>query len=69
MMTLFHFQNSERIRYMENRAGEYISNLSGKMVYRSFSPKPLPPDPPLDISKDIINLLVQANKRLITYRD
>ncbi len=32
---------------MNNRAGHYKSNLSGKIAYQSFVPNPLPPDPPL----------------------
>ena len=30
---------------MKNRAGELVTNLSGKMAYKSFKPNPLPPIP------------------------
>lgn len=49
---------------MNNRAGHYKSNLSGEMAYRSFVPKPLPPDPPIELTEDIISLLVKANSQL-----
>ena len=49
---------------MKNRAGHYKSNLSGDMAYQSFVPAPLPPDPPVELSEDIIGLLVKANSQL-----
>lgn len=49
---------------MKNRAGHYKSNLSGDMAYQSFVPTPLPPDPPVELSEDIIGLLVKANSQL-----
>ena len=49
---------------MNNRAGYYKSNLSGEMAYRSFVPNPLPPVPPVELTEDIINLLVKANSQL-----
>ncbi|MCD7847946.1 MAG: Fic family protein [Oscillospiraceae bacterium] len=49
---------------MGNRAGYFKSNLSGEMEYKSFVPAPLPPNPPIELSEDIINLLVKANKSL-----
>jgi hypothetical protein len=36
---------------MRNRAGEYKTNLSGELQYKSFFPKPLPP---IEYDKDII---------------
>ncbi len=50
---------------MNNRAGHYKSNLSGEMTYSSFVPSPLPPTPPVELSNDIINLLVKANSQLV----
>lgn len=47
-----------------SRSGEYIRNLSGESVYRSFRPSPLPPDPPIELDAEGIALLVEANKRL-----
>ncbi|MDR3279072.1 MAG: Fic family protein [Synergistaceae bacterium] len=46
------------------RAGKYKTNLSGELEYRSFVPSPLPPDPPIELSGDIVGLLVEANRQL-----
>ncbi len=34
------------------------------MAYKSFVPSPLPPNPPIELSEDAINILVQASKSL-----
>lgn len=47
-----------------NRAGEYISNLSGEALYRSFRPAPLPPVPALEPDEETVRLLIQANRAL-----
>lgn len=47
---------------MENRAGRYRSNLSGDAAYKSFVPSPLPPE--LMMDKEIIDLVIKANKKL-----
>lgn len=49
---------------MTNRAGHYKTNLSGEMAYRSFVPCPLPPNPPIDMSDELIALLIKANAQL-----
>lgn len=49
---------------MNNRAGYKKTNLSGAMAYDSFVPSPLPPRPPVELSEDIINLLIKANSQL-----
>ena len=49
---------------MIQRAGIYKTNLSGEAAYRSFVPAPLPPDPPVKLEGEGINLLIQANKQL-----
>lgn len=49
---------------MNNRAGYYKQNLSGEMAYKSFVPSPLPPVPPVELSADIVNLLIKANSEL-----
>lgn len=49
---------------MKNRAGYYKTNLSGEMAYPSFMPNPLPPDPPIEMSEEMIRLLVKANSEL-----
>lgn len=44
-----------------SRSGEYKSNLSGKMTYKSFYPNALPPKPMLELDESLSNLLVKAN--------
>lgn len=47
-----------------NRAGSFISNLSGEMSYQSFRPAPLPPNPPICLSNELVSKLIDANKKL-----
>lgn len=47
-----------------NRAGAYISNLSDEMSYKSFRPAPLPPNPPISLSNELVSKLIDANKKL-----
>lgn len=47
-----------------NRAGHYISNMTGEAAYQSFCPAPLPPKPALDINDDILRLLIEASRNL-----
>ena len=49
---------------MENRAGFYRKNLTGKMAYNSFVPSPLPPVPPIALSSEELELLIKANSEL-----
>ncbi|MEQ8237371.1 MAG: Fic family protein [Syntrophomonadaceae bacterium] len=49
---------------MKNRAGEYKTNLSGDLQYKSFVPKPLPPIPPLEQDEETIGLLSKASRSL-----
>lgn len=49
---------------MNNRAGHYKSNLSGEMAYKSYVPSPLPPVPPIELTEDIVGLLIKANSKL-----
>lgn len=44
-----------------DRAGTYIHQPTG---YRAFSPKPLPPDPPIAIDDEMQMLLSQADREL-----
>lgn len=44
-----------------NRSGTYKSNLSGKMMYKSFLPNALPPKPALELDESLSSLLVKAN--------
>ena len=45
-----------------NKAGKYVSNLSGKMEYQSFLPSALPPD--IEMDDEMVSLLVEANKQI-----
>ena len=47
-----------------NRAGVYVRNMTGDAAYQSFRPAPLPPDPPLVLDAELIDLLVKANREL-----
>lgn len=47
-----------------NRSGEYVDNLIGESLYRSFRPAPLPPDPAIELDNRTINLLIEANRNL-----
>ncbi|AGK99741.1 hypothetical protein Desgi_0127 [Desulfoscipio gibsoniae DSM 7213] len=49
---------------MKNRAGEYRTNLTGELQYKSFIPKPLPPDPPIEIGEETAGLLSKANRSI-----
>lgn len=49
---------------MTNRAGTFVSNLSGEMAYKSFRPAPLPPNPPIEISGELLTKLIDANKKI-----
>ena len=49
---------------MDNRAGHLTTNLSGEMAYKSFVPTPLPPKPSIELTEDMINLLIKANSQL-----
>ena len=49
---------------MNNRAGHFKTNLSGEMAYKSFVPNPLPPNPPVEVTADMLELLIKANSQL-----
>ncbi len=49
---------------MNARAGTFKNNLSGEAAYRSFTPSPLPPTPPIALDESMVELLVKANKQL-----
>lgn len=51
---------------MQNRSGATVTNLSGDMAYKSFKPAPLPPQPPVDISNELLSKLIAANKQVAT---
>jgi Fic family protein len=49
---------------MKNRAGIWKKNLDGELEYQSFVPASLPPDPPIALDTETIELLVEANESL-----
>lgn len=51
---------------MTNRAGTLVGNLSGEMAYESFRPAPLPPNPPIEVSGELLTRLIDANKKIAT---
>lgn len=48
----------------QDRAGSYITSSIGGESYKAFVPKPLPPDPPLELSSDHHDLAEKANLAL-----
>jgi len=49
---------------MSDRAGILKTNLTGEMAYPSFVPSPLPPNPPLDLDSEIVELLLKASLQI-----
>lgn len=47
---------------MNQRSGSYRNNLSGHLAYQSFLPSNLPPEPPLVLNEEAIELLATANR-------
>jgi Fic family protein len=45
----------------QSRAGDYLTQIGG---YRAFVPKPLPPDPPIQLDNEMLQLLSQADREL-----
>lgn len=46
------------------RSGIYKTNLSGEAQYKSFCPTPLPPNPPVILDNEAVELLIKANSQL-----
>lgn len=47
---------------LKNRAGEYVTNLTGELAYKSFRPSPLPPIPAIEVDEEMLRLAIEANK-------
>ena len=47
-----------------NRAGAYVSNLTGEATYTSYRPAPLPPNPAIEIDEQMAFVLAAANQKL-----
>lgn len=54
---------------MSHRGGSYVKNLSGALGYRSFLPNPLPPEPPIALSNQLVTQLVEARGKLAVLQD
>jgi Fic family protein len=46
------------------RSGYFKKNLSGEMMYLSFVPAPLPPEPTIEMDQEMNALLIQAHKEI-----
>jgi Fic family protein len=46
---------------MQTRSGTFVRQPAG---YTAFIPKPLPPDPPIDLDAEILDLLSRADRAL-----
>lgn len=49
---------------MNRHAGHLKTNSYDKISYQTFVPTPLPPSPPLEITEDVLDLLIHANSQL-----
>lgn len=49
---------------MKNRAGQFKTNLYGEAAYQSFVPSPLPPSPSIEMTDELVHLLIKANSQL-----
>ena len=49
---------------MNTRAGYFRQNLTGELAYASFVPQPLPPDPPITLTDEGVELLIAAHRQL-----
>ena len=49
---------------MERQTGEYITSTIGGESFQAFIPEPLPPQPPLEMSGELIESLEKANRAL-----
>ena len=54
---------------MNNRAGIFKTNLSGDLAYKSFTPSVLPPNPQLEMTDEMVGILVRANAQVTVLND
>ena len=60
--------NKAADKILSERSGIWVQNHSGELAYFSFKPAPLPPEPPIQIDKQMLSVLIEANKK-IAYLD
>ena len=46
------------------RTGNYVQQLFGELAYKAFIPKPLPPEPSLDLNSELMVLLSRADQAI-----
>ncbi len=51
------------------RAGFFKKKLSGKLEYKSFCPSNLPPNPGIEVDKDLMDLIISTHKTLAVLDD
>ena len=49
---------------MKRIAGKWKNNMSGEMMYTSYAPAPLPPNPSIALDAETLELLIMANKKI-----
>ena len=49
---------------MADRSGSYVARSMGPVGYRAFVPKPLPPDPPIQVDHELLSLTSLADQAL-----
>lgn len=49
---------------MSQRSGKFTKNLNGDLGYQSFQPAPLPPEPNIEYTPDMVNALIAAHKKI-----
>jgi len=49
---------------MKRNTGEYITNTAGGESYRAFIPAPLPPQPPIEMTGELVESMEKANQAL-----
>lgn len=54
---------------MNHRSGHFKTNLSGESAYQSFVPSPLPPYPDIELTNEIIKLLISSHAQLAVLND
>lgn len=55
--------------FHKERAGFFKKNLSGKLEYKSFYPSKLPPNPGIEMDKELMDLILSTHKTLAILDD
>jgi len=49
---------------LKHRSGDFKTNLTGELQYKSFLPKPLPPIPPVELDEEMMRYLARAHRSI-----